>query len=269
MFAWKPWIEIAARLSLSAIIVLNALIPTTAIAMSVTEQTETVASPAEMALAQGMIGSANKYGLLTLRLPTTFQDGTPTDDGTVTPTEMATETPTPEPSLEPVTTTDTPENTPATTQETPTPAPPIDGTPTPGSTPNPTQTLATPATSPKLSLEFLATPSQIKVTDHATFTLKIINSGQYAITGLRFTNILPEGFNFVQGKSKNFNFDPKTRELRWLADQGTSLPAGDSLSLEYTVVVIASKVEVAQIIDTASVSADGLAEPSIIETAFC
>ena len=121
MFALKPSIERAVRASLSIVIVLNALIPTTAIAMSPSEQTETVALPAAMALPQGTIGSAAKYGFLTPRLPSTFQDGTPADDGTATPTEVATEISNPEPSPEPVTPTATLENTPTSTQETPAP----------------------------------------------------------------------------------------------------------------------------------------------------
>jgi uncharacterized repeat protein (TIGR01451 family) len=108
-------------------------------------------------------------------------------------------------------------------------------------------------------------PNQIKVADQVTFTVKIVNRGLSPATGLRFTNILPEGFNFIPGKNKNFTFDFQTRELTWLADQGTTLPGGESLTLEYTVVVITSKVEAAQIIDAASVSADGLAEPSMVE----
>jgi conserved repeat domain len=218
-------------------------------------------------VAQGAIGSATKYGLLSIRLPIAFQDELPGESTPTIPlTKTATETPTPEPSLEAaVTATDTPEETPV-VEETPTPSPTFESTPTPSGTPISAQTSTLSTESPALSVEFSATPDQVKVTDQVTFTVKIVNRGSFPATGLRFTNILPEGFNFIPGKNKNFTFDSRTRELRWLADQGTNLPGGESLILEYAIAVIASRADVAQIIDTASVGADALTEPLVIET---
>jgi hypothetical protein len=108
MFTLKSWIEMATRVTLTAIIFLNALVPTAASAMSLPKQ-QKVAEPSAP-VAQGAIGLATKYDLLSRRLPIAFQDETPGGSTLTVPlTETATATPTPEPSLEPaMTATDTP-----------------------------------------------------------------------------------------------------------------------------------------------------------------
>ena len=131
-------------------------------------------------------------------------------------------------------------------EETPTPSPKFESTPTPSVTPISTQTFTLSTGSPALSVEFSATPDQVKVADQVTFTIKIVNRGSLPATGLRFTNVLPEGFNFLRGENQNFTFDSTSRELTWLIDPGASLLAEESLILEYTLVV-ASNIEATQI----------------------
>jgi uncharacterized repeat protein (TIGR01451 family) len=260
MFTLKPWLVIAARISLTVVVVWNVLIPTPANAMSLTKQAELDSSELLMSTSQGTKGSTIKPPLLSVRLPSTFQDISPT--GGETPVEADTETPTPEPLITPAARL---EKTPV-VQETATPSPTIESTAMASNTSIPTQTSTLSVLSPALSVEFFTTPNQVRVGDQVNFAVKIANNSQSSVTGLCFTNILPEGFNFLPGKSKNFTFDEKSRELKWQADQGMNLPAGERLTLEYTVVIIASSVEDVQLIDTAIISADGLAESFDIET---
>jgi RHS repeat-associated protein/uncharacterized repeat protein (TIGR01451 family) len=255
MFALKPWAEIVTRVLLITVVIFNALIPTTAIAMSVTKEDEVNSTSVLPTDPQGVKGSDAKLSASSLRSPTFFQGSTPVP----TPIETLTETPTPEPSP---TDTVTTENTVTTIVETPTSSPTLEGTPLANGTPIPTQTSIVPSTLPTLSLEFLATPTQAKAGDHVTFTLKITNKDTIPVTGLLFTNILPEGFNEFQSDDKGFTFDPATRELTWkqdVLDPAQQLLPGGSLALTYTV-LIESQVKDAQIVDTASVSADGLKE---------
>jgi RHS repeat-associated protein/uncharacterized repeat protein (TIGR01451 family) len=255
MFAFKPWAEIVTRVLLITVVIFNALIPTTAIAMSVTKEDEVNSNSVLPTDPQGVKGSDAKLSASSLRSPTFFQGSTPVP----TPTETLTETLTPEPSS---TATVTMENTLTTIVETPTSSPTLEGTPTASGTPIPTQTSIVPSTLPTLSLEFLANPNQAKAGDHVTFTLTITNKGTLPVTGLLFSDTLPEGFNEFQSDDKGFNFDATTRELTWkqdVLDPAQQLLPGGSLALMYTV-LIESQVKDAQIVDTASVSADGIKE---------
>ena len=118
-----------------------------------------------------------------------------------------------------------------------------------------------------LAVELSATPNQAKVGDQVTFTLKIVNHGQTPFTGLHFSNFLPEGFNTVQNDVNGFAFDEKTRELSWTAEKETAILAGESLILEYTVSVDLP-VQVSQIVDTASLMANELNEPVLVEASL-
>jgi uncharacterized repeat protein (TIGR01451 family) len=131
-----------------------------------------------------------------------------------------------------------------------------------------TGTSTTPIAPSTLSLEFSAVPYQIKTADQVTFKLKILNQGQLPATGLQFSNTLPEEFNFLAGRNPGFEFDAQTRKLTWLADQATILLPGESLTLEYTLLVVATKAEDVQIIDTAHLSAAGFTEPLAVETSL-
>jgi RHS repeat-associated protein/uncharacterized repeat protein (TIGR01451 family) len=260
MFAFKPWIEMTTRVVLVTVIVFNALIPTAAIAMPLSKESEVNSASTLADSALGTKGSRGHFLPPSPRSSTLFQDGTPT----VMPTETAIETPTPEPSTTPTAPEVTLETTPTVPENTATASPTPTVTATASITPVGTST--TPIAPPTLSLEFSAFPNQIKTADQVTFTLKILNQGQSPADGLRFTNILPEEFNFLAGKNKGFEFDNQTRELTWLAEPGTVLPPGESLTLEYTLLVAGSKAEDVQIIDTAHLSASGLAEPVAFET---
>ena len=259
MFAFKSWIGMPTRIVLITVILFNALVPTAASALSVPEPAENILP---IVIPQGNKGSTG-YLSSSPRSSTGFQENTLS---TGTPTPVVTETLPPEHSL---TLTNTPEAT-ATPSVTETTAPAasqtLEVTAVSSATPTPTGTSMTPSAPSSLSLEFSASPNQIKTTDQVTFTLRILNQGQSPAAGLRFTNILPEEFNFLAGKNKGFEFDLQTRELTWLADAGTILPPGESLTLEYTLLVAGSKAEDVQIIDTALLNAGGLPEPVVIET---
>ena len=260
MIALKSRIEIVIRVLLITVVLFNALTPATAIAMSLPEDQEVDTSLIPLAVPQGLKGSAIKYSADSLRAPTVFQAGTPVS----TPTETVTETPTPEPSITPTIAT---ENAQTTTEAPPLSLPTLEGTPTASATPVPTQTSILSTALPSLSLEFSASPAQAKAGDRVTFTFMVTNKGTLPVTGLIFSNILPEGFNEFQSEDKGFNFDTATRELTWKQDgldSAQQLPAGGSLTLKYTV-LIESQVKDAQIIDTANVSADGLKESLLIQ----
>lgn len=100
--------------------------------------------------------------------------------------------------------------------------------------------------------------------EQVRFTLKIINNGKSGFTGLRFANILPTGLEYIAGKDKGFVFDEQARELSWTAEKDVTLSAGETLTLEYTVLVN-SPITSSQVVDTASLSVNELAEPLRIE----
>jgi uncharacterized repeat protein (TIGR01451 family) len=268
MFASKP-LAVAINAILIATIVFNALIPTTAIAMSLSREDEIASLPLHFANVWGMTGSVARVSDSSDSQPL-YQEETPTaETPTPTPIESVTETSTPELTITPTgTMEETPTETP-TIENTATPSATIEVTATATGTPVPTGTPTITTSPTTLLLEFSATPDQIKAADQVTFTLKIVNTGPAPAAGLRFTNILPEGFNFLKGKNKAFRFDAQTRELTWQAEPGTTLAPGESLTLEYILLVIASQVqEDVQITDAARVSTDGLLEPLTAETSL-
>lgn len=122
----------------------------------------------------------------------------------------------------------------------------------PSGTPAPTQTVDS-SGSPALALKFSATPEQAKAGDQVTFTLQILNKGKTSVTGLQFSDILPEGLSYIQSDSKSFALDEKTRQLTWTADKDTAILPGESFSLTYTV-EIGTEIVDAQIVDAARLS---------------
>ncbi len=270
MFAlFKPWTEKAIRVLLIAVIVFNALIPTAAIAMPLAEEKEVSSDSVLPSPTFGTVGTRGQFLSSSIRSLSLLQENTPFPE---TPTPVITETLTPEPTL---TATSTPEATatpPVTETTTPTASPTgtmsqtPEVTPSPSTTSTPIGTSTTPIAPSTLSLGFSAAPYQIKTADQVTFKLKIVNQGQMPAAGLQFTNILPGEFNFLAGRNKGFEFDAQTRKLTWLADQATILLPGESLTLEYTLLVVAAKAEDVQIIDTAHLSAAGFTEPVAVET---
>ena len=169
MFALKSWTEIIVRALLIAVIVINALIPTTVIALSSARNNEVNSSP----LPSRVKGSAVRYHTLSLRSPTVFQDGTPT----VFPVETVTETPKAPP-----------ENIPTTTETTPTSVSTLEATPAPSITEPTTQSPTATNQAPVLSFKLSATPEQAAPGDQITFTVEIMNNGQVSATGLLFSN---------------------------------------------------------------------------------
>jgi hypothetical protein len=82
------------------------------------------------------------------------------------------------------------------------------------------------------------------------------------VTGLFFSDILPEDLGNAENGFKGFEYDPQTRLLTWDGARAgvPSLEPGQKMSLTYTVRLAAQHDEVS-LIDSASLNADGLAEP--------
>jgi uncharacterized repeat protein (TIGR01451 family) len=57
---------------------------------------------------------------------------------------------------------------------------------------------------PDLSLEFSADRKQAKLGEVVTFTLTIFNQGLLPATGVRVSNLLPEGFSYIEGGDRAF-----------------------------------------------------------------
>lgn len=256
MFAFNPRATIVIRVSSIAVFILNVLIPNGAsaavLSRSSQDQTEIV-SASDATNQPGSKGSIfRSSGPFRAALQ---QDVTPT----AFPTD--TETSTPEPSATPSPETET---TPTITLDSK-PTTTVTPAPSASETPTPTQTSNTSTETPGLSIAFSASPKQIKAGEQVTFTVKIENNGESPSTGLRFSNILPEGFNYVPVNNKDFRFNAQTRELIWNAENETALLPRENITLEYTVEISESVGDV-QIFDTARVSAVGLVQPLVIET---
>jgi uncharacterized repeat protein (TIGR01451 family) len=231
MFAIKPRTLYLFHIFVSAAVLLQALAPGGARLASAAQASrsvaeETVSAAADPLNSQGLVGHTVPFKSGRIAL----QDiGTPTAEPTLTaPPEV---TPTPVAS------------------ETPSPAP----------TSNP-QTEST-----ELSVEFSADPQQAKAGDEVHFTLKVTNNGKIGITGLQFSNSLPDGFTYVPNEKDGFTFDADTRELSWSpAQEPAALITGQSLTLTYAVLVETQRTD-AQIVDTATLSANELTEALALE----
>lgn len=242
----KPKTRVAYSILLIVVILLNALTPTAAIAMS--PGIERSNSSNRLGIPQIIKAKLSEI----FRSQKTFiQEGTPT----------ATETLTSEPTDSPPSSTEQPQ---FILEETLSPTPVLEPTPTASSTPVPIHTTTPSAELSGISLKFTARPEQAKPGDTVTFTLEAMNNGASSITNLHFSNTLPEVFTYIQGEG--FTFDADTRELVWgslsnppLQSTAVLLP-GETFILEY-LVRVEMGIEGAQIIDTANFGAAELAEP--------
>jgi RHS repeat-associated protein/uncharacterized repeat protein (TIGR01451 family) len=274
MFAIISRTEIAIRISLIAVILFTALVPAgTVRANSFSEEDELKEFGSNTADLGQILGRAQAipHKMRTSNEPPKvnilYQATAPTETLIVSPTN--TETPTPESSLTP---TLSPTDTEIPTTETPLPAENT-ATPTPSVTSAPSQSLTPSLTptvngeAPLLSFSLSVAPEQAAPGEEVTFTIEITNDGKTTATGLLFTNTLPEYFGKGQSGFKDFNFEPQTHILTWAGtkpNEASILP-GQTLTLEYTVKIEAKPTEV-QIVDTATLAADGLVEPLIAET---
>lgn len=256
MFAFKLRTEIAMRVWLIVIFLLNVLVPNGASAAVVSpssnEQTESAYAPnaTNQPGSKGSIFRSSGPFRAALQkdiTPTAF----PTDTETSTPEPSA--TPSPQTEITPTITLDSK------------PTATVRPTSSANETPIPTQTSNISTETPGLSIAFSASPKQATAGGQVTFTVKIENNGESPSTGLRFSNILPAGFNYVPGNNKDFKFNAQTRELIWNAENESSLQPRENVTLEYTVEISESVADV-QIIDTARVSAIGLLQPMVVET---
>ncbi len=118
---------------------------------------------------------------------------------------------------------------------------------------------------PLVSFRFFANPGEAAPGDEVTYTFEITNNGIEPIAGLKLSNSIPQVFGNGRDGLKDFNFDPQSRLLTWGTDnKGNALPnavlnPGQTLSLTYTVRIDA-QLDEAQIVDTATLSMDGMPE---------
>jgi uncharacterized repeat protein (TIGR01451 family) len=186
MFALKSRTELMIRVLLTAAILFNALVPTTAFAQAA----------AESLSSEGIKRSAFKISASSRSSRTALQAATPT----VSPTNI--ETPTPELSVTP-----TSETTPtATVIPSHTQAETLIATLEPSATPTlavaqtATQT-PTASQPPALSYTFSASPEQAAPGDEVIFTIEVANNGRTPMTGLLFSNFLPRNLAMNQARS--------------------------------------------------------------------
>lgn len=249
--------ERATRFLLTAIVLINALSP-----MGVSAKVSTSGEQAGGTGFEVTIPHKLNRGAAQNTAPT----DTPTPSATLpeseTPTMESSSTPLP-PAGKTITPTDIATLTP-TLEETSTPS----GTETPSQTPSPSNTPTAVGVESALSFKFSVSPEQAIPGEEVIFTIEIANSGKTTLTGLVFSNTLPEYFGKSQTGFKDFDFEPQTRKLTWTGAKANGkdiviLP-GQTLIFAYIVKVEAKPTEV-QIVDTATLIADGLKTPVLAE----
>ncbi len=263
MFAYKPTIAIVTRILLIAAILSNAFLPGTAAALRTSAQGVDSFSSTNIADSQQNNGWVSKLSNVFKPL---------LQAATVTPLPVDTATPTVEPSTTPPPVF---ENTPISSSTlisspTPTPSSTLDNTqiPVPSQTTIPTETSNTYNAVSALSAEFSVLPDNARIGDKVDFTVKIMNATQVPVSGLHFSDFLPKGFQYISQSNKEMAFNESTRELTWTAASNFTLQAGQSYALEYSILLTPIAIEDIQIVDTATIRADDLKTPLVVETSF-
>ncbi|MBK9926400.1 MAG: DUF11 domain-containing protein [Anaerolineales bacterium] len=270
MFAIKPKKEIVFSVLLIVVMIFNAVVPIPALAMSVTDNSQTDESSiviSEHKKGGGVIANITSHLLFDL------VSNKPTATATVSPT--MTETPLPEltQASSPITdVTPTFDVTPTVT-ETLNPSSVQTDTLTPMGTSTPGSISTTSGNVPSLYFNFTAQPEQVTPGGTVTFTLEVLNTGQLPATGVQFSNVIPDMFNNIKSSTPNIAFNSKTRTLvvKSKTDisqhDGITLDVGESLTIKYTAVV-SSDMLGSQFIDSANLIADGLIDPLTAEATF-
>jgi uncharacterized repeat protein (TIGR01451 family) len=134
----------------------------------------------------------------------------------------------------------------------------------PTGTATPTGTTVPSVTASSLDFSFAASPGQAAPGDEVTFTITVKNNTDMTATGIVFTNTLPGEFSTTGNGLGDFQYDQETRLLSWNGTKGVpgsnSLKPGETLSLQYSVKVD-SKLDIYQVKDVASLTADGWSDP--------
>jgi RHS repeat-associated protein/uncharacterized repeat protein (TIGR01451 family) len=148
---------------------------------------------------------------------------------------------------------------------------------TPSATPSSTASPTATSQPPLLSFNLSVSPQQAAPGDTVLFTIQITNNGNTEATGLKYSDTLPQAFGSAQDGFKGFSFDAPTRLLTWngapssnnpaQANQST-LPAGQALTLQYSVRLDPKMKDEQQIVDSALLTADGLAAPLTSQAAL-
>jgi uncharacterized repeat protein (TIGR01451 family) len=112
-----------------------------------------------------------------------------------------------------------------------------------------------------LSFNFTVAQDQAAPGDVVTYAIQVTNNGLATVTGLSFSDILPQEFGQPNGGfGQGFNFDFQANHLTWGDKSQNTLLPGQSLTLQYPV-QIDTQTDGVQIIDSALLFADGLLQP--------
>jgi len=221
--------ETVLRVMLIAVVLLNALGPTTALAMP--QQLES--NKNLLAEAGGNKGTSNRLYSTSSRSLALQKNNALILVGTNTP--EASQTPSPD------------EVTPI-------------ATPISTIAPSPTPIPNSAETSSVLAVEFSASPDQLTAGDQVTFTLKITNNGESPLTGIQFLNTVLDGLDDIQSEEDGFIYDAQTRQVVWNEAANETVSPHQSRSIIYTAVIV-TDIQNAQITDTVTITADGFPEP--------
>ncbi len=286
MFAYRPRTGTAIRVLSIAVFLFSTFAPVATVNASSISDKNVPEAPAPDTTQLGQVSSRAQATSHNLRIShehpkvdVLYQADPPTETETPTVALTNTATPTPEPSLTPSDTptpTVSPDNTetllsetPLTVENTETSTP--SATQSPTGTPSPSATSTVTSEKPELSFKLSVNPEQAAPGEEVTFTIEIVNNGKTTVTNLLFSNILPEYFAGEQAGFKGFNFDPQSRKLTWSGanskdeEKSAGILPGQTLILKYTAKVEAKTTDV-QIVDTATLIADGLDTPLFAET---
>src|SRR6266498_5021241 len=229
MLTLRPRMETVLRVMLIAVVLLNALGPTTALAMP--QQLES--NKNLLAEAGGNKGTSNRLYSTSSRSLALQKNNALILVGTNTP--EASQTPSPD------------EVTPI-------------ATPISTIAPSPTPIPNSAETSSVLAVEFSASPDQLTAGDQVTFTLKITNNGESPLTGIQFLNTVLDGLDDIQSEEDGFIYDAQTRQVVWNEAANETVSPHQSRSIIYTAVIV-TDIQNAQITDTVTITADGFPEP--------
>ncbi len=112
---------------------------------------------------------------------------------------------------------------------------------------------------------FSASPAQANPGDEVIFTITITNNDKTEITGLMFSNLLPEQLREPKSENNDFKFDPKTNILTWTSDSkkgnGAAILPGETITLQYTATIDSQIDKDLQVVDEADLFMDGMVSP--------
>jgi RHS repeat-associated protein/uncharacterized repeat protein (TIGR01451 family) len=129
----------------------------------------------------------------------------------------------------------------------------------------PSPTPSTKGNNSSIQFDFSVSPAQANPGDEVTFTIIIKNNGKTEITGLIFSNVLPDQLRKPKSENGDFKFDTKTNTLTWKAgskkDTGAVILPGETITLQYTATIDSQIDRDIQVVDEANLIMDGMVSP--------